>query len=246
MRRSRVPLCAAASTSTRRPRLRSARAIRSHGRIDHGVARRPAAHEAHARLADVHAAAPRPQPGRAAVERREPLGPPAPECAPAVSIGARRQHAFAGADRRNDLDLAVAHARRRRAARPRRRRPAAAAPASIRDRGREQRRRIGAGIGREVGAHRPAVAQRAAPRADARADRRHRPPSTRPTAAASSTCARRDRLDERVDAREHVVERRQPGDPLRRFGFQVIVIRGHYYIVASDGTRGRAETDEIK
>ena len=141
-------------------------------------------HHAHARLAHQHAL----DAERGQQRHVDPPQPRAgePQLQPGGGVGVRRQHAFAGRDRRraprpcaprictaSSAATASAPARHR------------IAGVDARRRGRQRRRRVGAGVERRVGAHRIAVAQRqrglgmAVRDHRARGERQARAPSTR-------------------------------------------------------------------
>ena len=171
------------------------------------------AYDANARLAHHH---PRDRRRRRAPPSRpcRSAGPAAISAHRALAIGSRRQHAVARrrparAPRTAIADRDGIERRDRIGARRQR-------LADIDPHGRRQRRRrVGAGIGRS-GRRRPPSRHAARSRAGGSGPRDHvaapargrAPPRARPRAARpASTSA--------VDAREHVVKRRQPRDPLR-------------------------------
>ncbi len=169
------------------------------------------AHHAHARLAHQHAF----DAERGQQRHIDPAQARAgqPQLQAGRGVGVRRQHAFAGRDRRERRRLGAAHLHgvercdRIGAA-------GSASPVSTRDwRGRQRRRRVGAGIERRVGPHRIAVAQRQRRLGVALGD--HRAGGKRQAQRLRhGFLARLDRPDRQVEACQHVGERGQPRNPL--------------------------------
>ena len=135
----------------------------------------------------------------------------------AVGIGTRRQHTLAYSDRRGDFHAALAHlhcVEGRDGIRAGRNGLTDIDPR----RGRQRRRRIGAGVGGEVRAHGPAVEQRQRPqRTQHRARVAGKDPAPR---GGDLDLTRRHRLDQRIEPDEHLADRRQLGDPLRCIGLR--------------------------
>ncbi len=192
--------------------------------VKNSVARRPRTDQLNARRADRHLA----DPGRRQdrdVDAAQPFARP-PQDRSRAHIATRRQHTLAGRDLRQDLVTAIAHdhgIERRDRVGPRRQR---LARIDTHRRRREQRRRIAARVVGRIRRKREAVAQGARRRGNARRGDdiggEHQPAGAR-----DGGDPRRNRRHQRGDARKHVRQRREPGNPLRGFGF--IVHRGSVY-----------------